>query len=115
MLLKARETGDYDMALKFCEETNEQFTYERTIMANLGEAYYCTGDNDKALKVFGELMDCGTQAPAPYYYYALALLKAGMVSEAEEKLNIALRQRFSALSTVPKKVVRAKLEEISEV
>ena len=113
MLLKAREDGDYAEALKFCESTNEQFTYERTIMANLGEAYYCVGRNEDALRVFGELMDCGTQAPAPYYYYALALLKAGKADEAEEKLNIAMRQRFSALSTVPKKLVKAKLDEIS--
>lgn len=114
MLVKAREDGDYGKALAFCEETNEQFTYERTIMANLGEAYYCTGRNEDALRVFGELMDCGTQAPAPYYYYALALLKAGKTAEAEEKLNLAMRQRFSALSTVPKKVVKAKIEEISQ-
>lgn len=113
MLVKAREDGDYGEALAFCEMANEQFTYERTIMANLGEAYYCVDRNEDALKIFGELMDCGTQAPAPYYYYALALLKAGKVSEAEEKLNMAMRQRFSALSTVPKKVVKAKLDEIS--
>ncbi len=113
MLVKARETGEYDEVVSFCEETNEQFTYEKTIMANLGEAYYCTGRNEEALKVFGELMDCGSQAPAPYYYYALALLKAGRREEAEEKLNMAMRQRFSALSTVPKKVVKAKLDEIS--
>ncbi len=113
MLVEARETGEYEKALSFCEETNEQFTYERTIMANLGEAYYCTGRNEEALKVFAELMDCGSQAPAPYYYYALALLKAGRREEAEEMLNIALRQRFSALSTVPKKVVKAKLDEIT--
>ena len=113
MLVKARETGDYAEALSFCESTNEQFTYERTIMANLGEAYYLNGLNEDALKVFGELMDCGSQAPAPFYYYALALLKAGCSEEAEEMLNLSLRQRFSALSTVSKKVVRAKLEEIT--
>ncbi|MBQ8541479.1 MAG: hypothetical protein IJ435_08415 [Clostridia bacterium] len=113
MLVKARETGDYAEALSFCESTNEQFTYERTIMANLGEAYYLNGQNEDALKVFGELMDCGSQAPAPFYYYALALLKAGCSEEAEEMLNLSLRQRFSALSTVSKKVVRAKLEEIT--
>lgn len=113
MLVAARETGDYGEALSFCESTNEQFTYERTIMANLGEAYYLCGQNEDALRVFGELMDCGSQAPAPFYYYALALLKAGRQEEAEEMLNLSLRQRFSALSTVPKKVVRAKLEEIT--
>ncbi len=113
MLVKARETGEYDEALKFCEETNEQFTYEKTIMANLGEAYYSTGRNEDALRVFAELMDCGSQAPAPYYYYALALLKADRKEEAEEMLNMALRQRFSALSTVSKKTVKAKSEELS--
>lgn len=113
MLVKARDVGDYSEALAFCEKTNEQFTYERTIMANLGEAYYCTGQNDESLRVFAELMDCGTTAPAPFYYYALALLKAGKTADAEEMLTRALRQRFSALSTVPKKVVKAKLEEIN--
>ncbi|MBQ6795837.1 MAG: tetratricopeptide repeat protein [Clostridia bacterium] len=114
MLVKARETGDYEKALRFCEQTNEQYTYEKTILANLGEAYYCTGKNEEALRVFGELMDCGCGAPAPYYYYALALLKEGRQEEAEEMLNMAMRQRFSALSTVPKKVVKAKLDEIAE-
>lgn len=113
MLVKAREDGNCAEALSFCESTNEQFTYERTIMANLGEAYYLSGQNEEALRVFGELMDCGSQAPAPFYFYALALLKAGRNEEAEEMLNHSLRQRFSALTTVPKKVVRAKLEEIT--
>lgn len=113
MLVAARETGDYAEALTFCEKTNEQFTYERTIMANLGEAYYSTGQNNEALRIFAELMDCGTTAAAPYYYYALALIKEGKMSDAEQMLKRALRQRFSALSTVPKKVVRAKLDEIS--
>ncbi len=113
MLVQAKDKGDYKKALDFCETTNEKFTYEKTIMANLGEAYYCIGDNDRALEVFSELMDCGSSAPAPFYYYGLALLKAGRCDEAEEMLERSLRQRFSALSTVSKKVVRAKLEEIS--
>lgn len=114
MLIAAKESGNYTEALEFCEKTNEQYTYEKTIMANLGEAYYCTDRNDKALEIFAELMDCGTTAPASYYYYGLALLKSGQQAEAEEMFNRALRQRFSALSTVSKKVVKAKLEEITE-
>lgn len=113
LLMQARKTQNYTKALDFCEKTNEQFTYERTIMANLGEAYYSVGRNDDALALFGELMDCGTTAPAPFYYYALALLKANKTLEAEEMLTRSLRQRFSALSTVSRKEVKAKLEEIS--
>lgn len=113
MLVKARESLDYTEALGFCEKTNEKFTYERTILANLGEAYFQTGKNDEALKVFGELMDCGSKAPAACYYYALALMKDGQRDEAEEMLNRSLRQRFSALSTVSKKTVKAMLEEIT--
>lgn len=112
MLVQAKKTGDYKKVLEFCEETNEQYTYEKTIMANLGEAYYCTEKNNEALEVFAELMDCGSQAPAPYYYYALALLKAGEIQDAEDMLNRSLRQRFSALSTVTRKEVKAKLQEI---
>lgn len=114
LLIRARESGDWSHALDFCEKTNEQYTYERTIMANLGEAYYYTNQNEKALKVFSELMDCGSSAPAPFYYYALALVKAGRCEEAEEMLNRALRQKFSALSTVSRKTVKEKLDEISE-
>ncbi|MBQ7876211.1 MAG: tetratricopeptide repeat protein [Clostridia bacterium] len=113
MLIQAKHKGDYKKALDFCEKTNEKFTYEKTIMANLGEAYYCIGDNDRALEVFSELMDCGSSAPAPFYYYGLALLKAGKKDEAEEMFNRSLRQRFSALSTVSRKTVKAKLEEIT--
>ncbi len=113
LLVDARETQDYGEALDFCEKTNKQYTYEKTIMANLGEAYYCTNQNEKALNTFAELMDCGSSAPAPFYYYALALIKADRYEEAEEMLERALRQRFSALSTIPKKTVRAKLEEIT--
>lgn len=112
MLVKARKDGDYSAALDFCESTNEQYTYEKTILANLGEAYYCTGQNDKALKTFEELMDCGTTSPAPLYYYALALLKANRNDEGEEMLEKALRLRYSHLSTISKKTVKAKLEEI---
>lgn len=112
MLVGADTNEKLKKALAFCEETNEIFTYERTILANLGEAYYRIGDNESALKVFGELMDCGTVSPAPYYYYALALLKADKCDEAREMLNKSLRQRFSALSTVSRKTVKEKLEEM---
>ena len=114
MLIQAKNTGEYKKALEFCEKTNEKYTYEKTIMANLGEAYYCIGDNDRALEVFSELMDCGSSAPAPFYYYGLALLKAGKKDEAEEMFNRSLRQRFSALSTVSRKTVKEKLAQISE-
>ncbi len=114
LLIEARENGDYRKALEFCEKTNEMFTYEKTIMANLGEAYYSVGDNESALRVFGELMDCGTNSPAPLYYYALAFLKEGKIAEAEEMLNKSLRRRFSALSTVSRKTVKAKLDEITQ-
>lgn len=114
MLIQAKNTGDYKKALEFCEKTNEKYTYEKTIMANLGEAYYCIGDNDRALEVFSELMDCGSSAPAPFYYYGLVLLKAGKKDEAEEMFNRSLRQRFSALSTVSRKTVKEKLAQISE-
>lgn len=114
MLIKARETMDYSEAVEFCEKTNEQFTYEKTILANLGEAYYSTNQNEKAIETFEALMDCGSSAPAPYYYYGLALLKAGRCDEAEEMFNRSLRQRFSALSTVSRKTVKEKLAEISE-
>lgn len=113
MLVKARETGDYSRALKFCEETNEQFTYERTILANLGEAYYSVGRNDDALRVFGELMDCGCVSPAPYYYYALALIKAERKTEAKEMLDRALRMRFTHISTVARKTVKEKADELT--
>lgn len=113
MLIAARENGDYRKALEFCEETNEMFTYEKTIMANLGEAYYCTGDNESALRVFGELMDCGTTSPAPLYYYALAFLKAGQRDEAIDMLRQALRRRFSHLATIDRKTVKDKLDEIT--
>lgn len=112
MLVKARQEGDYSQALKFCESTNEQYTYEKTILANLGEAYYSTEQNDKALKTFEELMDCGTSSPAPLYYYALALLKANRNDEGEEMLERALHLRYSRLSTISKKTVKAKLDEI---
>lgn len=113
MLLKAHETKDYTKAVDFCEKTNEQYTYEKTILANLGEAYYCINLNDKAIKTFEELMDCGSSAPAAYYYYALALLKADRRQEAEEMLQRSLRQRFSALSTVSRKTVKAAYEQIA--
>lgn len=112
LLIKARQTGDYAEALEFCEATNERFTYERSIMANLGEAYYSTNRNAEALKIFDELTDCGITTPAPYYYYALALIRAGEAERAQEMLKSALRTRFSALSTVSRKTVKAKLEEI---
>lgn len=114
MLIEAKKTENYENVVKFCEKTNEKYTYEKTIMANLGEAYYCTGRNDDALKIFEELMDCGTQSPAPYYYYGLTLAKAGQFGEARDMFSKALRQRFSALSTVSKKTVKEALEEITK-
>ncbi len=110
-LILAQETGDVRDALAFCEEANEKYSYEKTILANLGEAYYRVGNNEEALETFGELMDCGTLSPAPYYYYGLALLKNGEREEGCDMLRKALRQKFSALSTVSKKEIRAKLDE----
>ncbi len=113
MLIKARETGDFSEAMDFIKMTNEKFTYEKTILANLGEAYYGVNDNINALKTFEELMDCGCNSPAPFYYYGKALEKAEKKEEAKEMYNKALRMRFSNLSTISKKQVKEDLEKLS--
>lgn len=114
MLVRAHITKDYDETLEFCEKTNEMFTYERTIMTNLGEAYYSVGENDKALKVFEELTDCGMTSPSAFYYYALSLIKHGDEDEAISMLEAAMRTKFSYLSTVSRKTVKEALDELKK-
>ncbi|MGM9551051.1 MAG: tetratricopeptide repeat protein [Clostridia bacterium] len=112
MLLRAREDKNYEKPLEFCTQANKKFTYEKTILANLGECYYSMGENEKAIKTFEELMDCGTTSPTPFYYYGCALLKADRREEGKEMFNHALRLRFTNLSTISKKTIKSALEEI---
>ncbi len=102
LLIKAGETGDYSEAKEFCEKTNNQYSYDKTIMCNLLEACRCTGEYERAGEIGAELMDMRPETPAAYYQYALTLQALGKDEEAEETMRKALRYRFTALTPIKK-------------
>lgn len=117
MLEKAKKTGDYTMALEFCQSACREYEYDRTAMANLGEAYYHTGNYEKAEEIFDELIDMRPETPSPYYYYALTLLALERDEEACDMIHKALRYRFTALTPITREeaeALRDKLEEKAE-
>lgn len=113
LLIKGKESGDYSEAQKICEEAYESFKYDKSVMCNMAELYFRLGRRDEAKEIFDELISMRPDTPAPFYNYALLLIKCEKYADAEDMLNRALRHRFTALTPITKKEVEAALEACS--
>lgn len=109
-LIKARETGDYEAALAFCEEAHEKYEYDKEVMCNIGEAYYLTNRLEEAEKIFEELISLRPSVPAPFYFYGLTLKALGKTDDAEDMFRKALRFRFTSLTPIRRKDVEGELD-----
>ena len=103
--------GDVSAAEKLCSEAYGAYEHDKTIMCNMGEVYLKLGKLDEAEEIFEKMIDLDPDAPAPYYNYALLLIKRGRLSDAEEMLDRALRYRFTALTPITRKDVEKALEQ----
>ncbi len=109
-LIRARQSGDFSAALAFCEEAHERYAYDKTVMCNIGEAYYMTDRTEDAEKIFEELLDLRPTTPAPFYLYGLTLKSLGKDADAEDMFRKALRFRFTALTPISRKDVEKELQ-----
>ncbi len=96
-------------AVKFNEEAYEYNSDHAVILDNLGQAYYLLNENEKAIKIYEEVMLKKPKFPEAYYNYALVLLEEGDKDRAKEMLEKALTKPFHNLTTVTKEEIETKL------
>lgn len=111
LLEAAGRDGNYTEAFAFCSEAHERYQYDKTVMCNMGEALFRTGENEKAAEIFAELIEMRPTTPAPYYMYGRVLDASGREDDAEDMYRKALRFRFTALSTVSRREVKSRLQK----
>jgi tetratricopeptide (TPR) repeat protein len=112
LLLQAEKSGDYSEAFSFCREVYEKYPYDKSAMCNMAEAYYHTGEYDKAEEIFSELIDMRPETPSPYYFYGLTLKSLGKVDDARDMFSKALRRRFTALTPISRKDAEKEAQDI---
>lgn len=105
-------SGKLQNAIKYNKEAYDYNDDDSLILDNLGQNYYLLNQNDKAYEIYKKLFEKEPKFPEAYYNYALVLLKNGQKEEAIEKLNQALKQNFTFLTTVSKEDIKAKLKEL---
>lgn len=108
------EQKSYDEAREINEKAYEFNPDDASVIDNLALSHYYAGEYDKMLELYEQLMEHDPKMPVIYYNYALALEKAGRITEAVDALDDALRCNFSHLAAVSKEQVEKKLDELTQ-
>ena len=99
-------------AVSFNEEAYEYNSDHDVIADNLGQSYYLSGNREKALEIYEELIKREPRFPEAYYNFALVLIAEGDRIRAKEMLEKALAKSFHKLTTVSKEEIENKLDQL---
>lgn len=107
---------DRGKALQFALEAYDYNADDPIIVDNLAEAYAQSGDNEKALEVYEELIrqEPEPRFPEAYYGYGETLIRVGRREEGLAMLQKALTKPFSFLSVRPKEDIEALYQHYTE-
>lgn len=104
--------GDYEAALEFNLEALDYDDTDPVILDNLGQTYYLMGDLDNAFKYFNKAKEQKEDQVDTLFYLGNIYLQRGQREEAKEHYKKALECNISALNTISRQDIEAKLKEI---
>ena len=103
---------DYEAALEFNLEALDYDDTDPVILDNLGQTYYLMGDLDNAFKYFNKAKEQKEDQVDTLFYLGNIYLQRGQREEAKEHYKKALECNISALNTISRQDIEAKLKEI---
>lgn len=107
------ELGDYEKALAYNTEAYEYDDEDSITLDNLAQTYYRLGnDKEKAKAFFEKALEVKPGQIDTLYFLAQYDIEAGNIEAAREKLEKALKGRFSPLNYASKAMVEDALNRL---
>ncbi|MEG2207746.1 MAG: tetratricopeptide repeat protein [Clostridia bacterium] len=107
------EAGDYEKALAYNTAACEYDDEDSIVLDNLGQTYYrLGGDKAKAKAYFEKALAVKATQIDTLYFLSQYDIEAGDKDAAREKLEVALKGRFSPLNYATKAMVEAELAKL---
>ncbi|MEG0741288.1 MAG: tetratricopeptide repeat protein [Clostridia bacterium] len=107
------EAGDYEKALAYNTAACEYDDEDSIVLDNLGQTYYrLGGDKVKAKAYFEKALAVKATQIDTLYFLSQYDIEAGDKDAAREKLEVALKGRFSPLNYATKAMVEAELAKL---
>ena len=107
------EAGDYEKALAFNTEAYDYDDEDSITLDNLAQTYYRLGnDKAKAREFFQKAIELKPTQIDTLYFLAQYDIEEGNKDEAREKLEKALKGRFSPLNYATREMVQASLDSL---
>jgi tetratricopeptide (TPR) repeat protein len=103
---------DIEKALELNEKAYEYNNYNKAILDNLGLTYIKTGDFQKALEIYEELMNKDPQFPEAYYNMAELMQKMSDVDSAVRYMKKCMQMKFNGLSTITEEQAQKRLDQL---
>lgn len=107
------EAGDYEKALAFNTEAYDYDDEDSITLDNLAQTYYRLGnDKAKAREFFQKAIELKPTQIDTLYFLAQYDIEEGNKDAAREKLEKALKGRFSPLNYATREMVQASLDSL---
>lgn len=113
LIEKARETGDFEEAVKFNEEALDYDDEDAVVLDNMGQLNLAMGDRAKALEFFEKAHKQKPSQVDTLYYLAKLAAEDGKPDAAKAYLETALEGNFSALCTTTREMAQELLDSIN--
>jgi len=108
------EKGDLETAKKLLEESEQFGKTSPGLQDNQGWYYLQTGDWDKALAIYGTLIDDNPRFPEPYVHMAQIKIHYGAVKEALDLLTKAKAARHTQTSSIKEPFIQALQDRLTD-
>lgn len=108
-------TDDLTKALEVNLEAYKYNSESKGIMDNLGLTYIKLNELDKAYDIYTKLLEKKPNFPEAYYNMAILMQLKYDLTDTKHYLKKALEKPFSGLSTISKKEVLKKIDQINRL
>lgn len=101
-IAKGDETGDYEQALAFNKRAYEYDDTDASVVDNLGQVLYRTGQIEEAERLFEKALSIKPTQFDTLVFLAKIRVEQGRAEEAKKLLDTALDKTYSVFNTVPR-------------
>ena len=102
LIAKGDETGDYEDALAFNRKAYDYDDTDASIVDNLGQVLYRTGEVEEAEKMFEKALSIKPKQFDTLVFLSKIRIAQGREEDAKKLLDTALDKTYSVFNTVPR-------------
>ena len=102
LIAQGDQTGDYQKALDFNRKAYDYDDTDASVVDNLGQVLYRTGEIEEAEKMFEKALSIKPTQFDTLYFLSRIRISQDRVEEAKKMLDTALDKTYSVFNTVPR-------------